>query len=113
MAFSRRQHHLRIPDGRGDIVPEGAGVFCSGASRAGIGWPATLCVGAAGRSAAVCCVRGGVSRGTLHTHTHTRARIFRSGVRGTVLALGCSLWVKGALQLGLTALRGVPLLFVV
>ena len=27
-------------------------------SRAGIGRPGTLCVGAAGRSAAVCCVRG-------------------------------------------------------
>jgi len=29
-------------------------VFCSGASRAGIGRPGTSCVGAAGRSAAVC-----------------------------------------------------------
>ena len=36
----------------------------------GIGRPGTLCVGAAGRSAAVCCVRGGVSRGKLNTHTH-------------------------------------------
>jgi len=39
-------------------------VFCSGASRASIGRPGTLCFGAAGRSAAVCCVR---SRGKLHT----------------------------------------------
>jgi len=34
-------------------------VFCSGASRGGSGRPATLYVGAAGRSAAVYCVRGG------------------------------------------------------
>jgi len=55
-------------------------VFCSGASRAGIGRPGTLCVGAAGRSAAVCCVSvcgvGGVcvSRGKLHTRTRQVAR---------------------------------------
>jgi len=34
-------------------------IFCSGASRAGIGRPGTLCVGAAGRVAVICCVRGG------------------------------------------------------
>ena len=47
-------------------------VFSSGASRAGIGRPGTLCVGAAGRSAAICCVwwEGG-SRGKLNTHTNT------------------------------------------
>ena len=43
-------------------------VFCSGASLAGIGRPGTLCVGAAGRSAAAYCVRGGWgSRGKVHT----------------------------------------------
>jgi len=31
-------------------------------SRAGIGRPGTLCVGAAGRSAAVCCVTAGIFR---------------------------------------------------
>ena len=43
-------------------------VFCSGASRAVIGRPGTLCVGAVGRSAAICNVYGGrgdVSRGKL------------------------------------------------
>jgi len=34
-------------------------VFCSSASRASICQPGTLCVSAAGRSAVVCCVRGG------------------------------------------------------
>ena len=49
-------------------------VFCSGVSRAGIGRPGTLCVGAAAeRSAAVSCVRvgGGVSIGET-THIVTR-----------------------------------------
>jgi len=50
-------------------------VFCSGASRAGIGRPGALCVGAAGSSAAVCCVRegggGGVFREVNYSHTHT------------------------------------------
>ena len=42
-------------------------VFCSGVSRAGISRPDTLRVGAAGRSAAVCCVRGGVFREVHYT----------------------------------------------
>jgi len=41
--------------------------FFSGACQAGTGRPGTLCIGAAGRVAAVCCVRvgRGVSRGKL------------------------------------------------
>jgi len=43
----------------GPVISYPTLVFCGGASRAGIGRPDTLCVGAAGRASAVCCVRGG------------------------------------------------------
>jgi len=39
------------------MVSYPARIFCSGASRAGIGRPGTLCIGAVGHSAAVRCVR--------------------------------------------------------
>jgi len=76
-------------------------VFCSGASRGGSGRPATLYVGAAGRSAAVYCVRGGGGgfvlgggggglRGKLHTPVQPRDVLpRRQGAARVALGLVC------------------------
>jgi len=87
-------------------------VFCSGVARAGISRPGTLCVGAAGRSAAVCCCgREGGGGGGGGFGFGWPVPLFRTlPLFSVAVRLGP---VFASPALCVSALRGVPLLFVV